>query len=154
MSLIVQSGSKQYHLEAGQKFLVDRLVAEPDSVISLNLIYAFGVDAGLKEIKAKVIRHLKGEKIRVVKFKSKSNYHRQYGHRSYLTELQVEGEFIKPLITEKVEVKTKKTATVKTEIPVTTKPKKEKVEKTEKAVKPLKENAPKATAVKATKKIK
>jgi large subunit ribosomal protein L21 len=95
MSLVVQSGSKQYTLEIGQKFFVDRLEAEVDSVIDLDLIYSFGLDSDLKSVKAKVLRHLKGEKIRVVKFKSKSNYHRQYGHRSYLTELQVEGTFAK-----------------------------------------------------------
>jgi len=95
MSLVVQSGSKQYTLEIGQKFFVDRLEAEVDSVIDLDLIYSFGLDTDLKSVKAKVLRHLKGEKIRVVKFKSKSNYHRQYGHRSYLTELQVEGTFAK-----------------------------------------------------------
>lgn len=96
MSLVVQSGSKQYVLELGQKFLVDRLEAEPESEITLDLIHAFGENANLKVVKATVVRHLKGEKIRVVKFKSKSNYHRQYGHRSYLTELQVEGGIVKP----------------------------------------------------------
>jgi len=95
MSLVVQSGSKQYTLEIGQKFFVDKLDAEVDSVIDLDLIYSFGLDTDLKSVKAKVLRHLKGEKVRVVKFKSKSNYHRQYGHRSYLTELQVEGSFAK-----------------------------------------------------------
>ncbi len=134
MSLVVQSGSKQYVLELGQKFLVDRLEAELSSTVELNLIHAYGENAGLKAVKATVLRHLKGEKIRVVKFKSKSNYHRQYGHRSYLTELQVEGGIVKPVkkaVKEEVnieETKPEKKAT-KTVKPAEVKEKAVKVEK-------------------------
>ena len=143
MSLVVQSGSKQYVLELGQKFLVDRLDAEINSTIDLHLIHAYGTNDGLKAVKATVLNHLKGEKIRVVKFKSKSNYHRQYGHRTFLTELLVEGGLPKPIkVDEKVteenvsEVKkvskkvTKEVAMEKTE--TVTKPAKKTASKTAK----------------------
>jgi large subunit ribosomal protein L21 len=92
MSYIVESGSKQYIVNPGQKFAVDRLnnVAVGD-VIDMPVILAFGADKETKQLKVKVLEHTKGEKIRVVKFKSKSNYHRQYGFRPYLTVLEVEG---------------------------------------------------------------
>lgn len=147
MSLVVQSGSKQYTLEIGQKFFVDRLEAEVNSVIDLDLIYSFGLDTDLKSVKAKVLRHLKGEKIRVVKFKSKSNYHRQYGHRSYLTELQVEGSFAKM---EKPESKKIEKDVIKAEAkkPAAKAKKVESVDSETKAEKPVKKAAAKTPKTK------
>lgn len=89
MSLVVQSGSRQYIVKPGQQFVVDRLTAEEGSVVDLNLVYSFGTSSGAKNVQAKVVKHQKGAKIRVVKFKSKSNYHRQYGYRHYETVLEI-----------------------------------------------------------------
>ncbi len=89
MSIVVQSGSKQYVVNYGQKFIVDRLEAEEGSVIDVNVVHAFGQDKELKSLKAKVIKHQKGAKIRVVKYKAKSNYHRQYGFRPFQTILEL-----------------------------------------------------------------
>jgi large subunit ribosomal protein L21 len=87
MSVVVQSGSKQYILENGQEFIVDRLPVEEGSVVELDVLFGFGVDKGVTKVEATVVKHQRGEKIRVVKFKSKSNYHRQYGYRSEQTVL-------------------------------------------------------------------
>jgi len=118
MSYIVQSGSKQYVVEAGQKFAVDRLESTVGEVINLPVILAFGADKETSELKVKVLEHGKGEKIRVVKYKPKSNYHRQYGFRPYLTVLEVVGDkapaltkedaIKKPAVAKKVAVKKEK----------------------------------------------
>lgn len=90
MSFIIESGSSQFMVEKGQQIIVDLLkeVKEGDK-IDLDLILAFGEDDKVKKLQAKVLRHQRGEKIRVVKFKSKSNYHRQYGYRSEQTVLEI-----------------------------------------------------------------
>lgn len=82
MTLIVQSGSRQYLVEQGQKLIVNRLknVNEGDT-IDLDVVYSFGEEAG-KTVKATVVSHQRGEKIRVTKYLPKSNYHRQYGPRA------------------------------------------------------------------------
>lgn len=89
MTLIVQSGSRQYLVEQGQKLIVNRLkdVNEGDSV-ELDVVYAFGEEAG-KTVKATVVKNQRGEKIRVTKYLPKSNYHRQYGPRAEETVLLI-----------------------------------------------------------------
>jgi large subunit ribosomal protein L21 len=87
MSFIVQTGNKQYLVEHNQKIVVDRLAAEEGTTVTLPVL--FDSEGQLKEVQAKVIEHNKGEKIRVVKYKAKSNYHKVYGHRSYQTILEI-----------------------------------------------------------------
>jgi len=47
--------------------------------------------AGLKNVKvtAKVVAHVRGEKLRVFKFKPKRGYKRRTGHRQDLTQIEV-----------------------------------------------------------------
>ena len=105
MSFVTQFGSKQYIVEEGQKFAVDRLDREVDSVFDLPVLYSFGENSKSKS-KVKVIAHVKGEKLRIVKFKSKNKYHRVSGFRPYLTILEVISESTKK---ETKTVKTKET---------------------------------------------
>lgn len=109
MTYIVESGSKQYTVEAGQKFIVDRLktVAEGDT-IALNLVYAYGADSGATSVQAVVLKHQRGVKIRVTKYLPKSNYHRQYGPRAEETVLEVVGGVAKKTTTKSAEVAVEK----------------------------------------------
>jgi large subunit ribosomal protein L21 len=87
MSFVIESGSNQFLVSHNQKIIVDRLEGEIDSKIKLPVL--FDTEGKLKEIEVRIVEHTKSDKIRVVKYKSKSNYHRQYGHRSYCTVLEV-----------------------------------------------------------------
>jgi large subunit ribosomal protein L21 len=96
MYAIVKTGGKQYRVERGQKLLVERLaVAEGADVQLEPLMYrsdeAVFDKAGLKDVKvtAKVLAHVRGEKLRVFKFKPKRGYKRRTGHRQDLTEIEV-----------------------------------------------------------------
>lgn len=89
MSFVIESGSKQYVVDYGQKIVVDRLDVKEGETIDLDLVLAFADDASVKKVQAKVVAHQRGKKIRVVKYKSKSNYHRQQGHRSEQTVLEI-----------------------------------------------------------------
>ena len=92
MPFVVELGSKQYTVVPGQKFVVDRMDQyQIDQVLDLPSIYSYGSEAG-KKLQLKIVTHQKGKKIRVVKYKAKSNYHRQYGYRHYETILEVLGE--------------------------------------------------------------
>ena len=86
--VIVQSGSKQYVVESNSKLIVDRMTAEVDSTIELPVVFHFD-GSKTATIKAKVLSHSKGKKIRVVKYKSKSNYHKVTGFRPYQTILEI-----------------------------------------------------------------
>lgn len=110
MTFVVEIGSKQYLVEKGQKFIVDRLDAKEGSKIDLDLIYSFGEDAESSAVAAEVIMHQRGPKLRVTKYKPKSNYHRQYGPRQEETVLQITGTKINPKAQAKKETNSAKPA--------------------------------------------
>ncbi len=96
MYAIVKTGGKQYRVERGQKLLVERLaVAEGEDVSLEPILYrsdeAVFDKAGLEQVTvtAKVIAHVRGEKLRVFKFKPKRGYKRRTGHRQDLTQIEV-----------------------------------------------------------------
>jgi len=96
MYAIVRTGGKQYRVERGQRLLVERLKAKEGAEVSLEpLLYRSEEPVldrtGLKQVQvtAKVIEHVRGEKLRVFKFKPKRGYKRRTGHRQELTRIEV-----------------------------------------------------------------
>src|ERR1700760_515657 len=96
MYAVVESGGKQYKVEEGTKLFVDRLDAKEGDKVSLRpVLFRDGeVIVGAKDlakvkVEAKVAEHLRGEKIKVFKYKAKKGYRKRAGHRSELTRLEV-----------------------------------------------------------------
>ena len=96
MYAIVKTGGKQYRVERGQRLLVERLAVEEGGNVALEPILYRSDEtvldkAGLKNVKvtAKVLAHVRGEKLRVFKFKPKRGYKRRNGHRQDLTQIEV-----------------------------------------------------------------
>jgi large subunit ribosomal protein L21 len=96
MYAIVKTGGKQYRVERGQRLLVERLPDAEGAQITLRpLLYrseeAVLDAAGLEQVQvtAKVLEHVRGEKLRVFKFKPKRGYRRRTGHRQRLTRIEV-----------------------------------------------------------------
>jgi large subunit ribosomal protein L21 len=96
MYAIVKTGGKQYRVERGQRLLVERLAVDEGADIALEpILYrsdeAVFDKAGLESVKvtAKVLAHVRGEKLRVFKFKPKRGYKRRTGHRQELTQIEV-----------------------------------------------------------------
>src|SRR5713226_1490420 len=96
MYAIVKTGGKQYRVERGQQLLVERLAVEEGADVALEpMLYrseeAVFDKAGLANVKvtARVLAHVRGEKLRVFKFKPKRGYKRRTGHRQDLTQIEV-----------------------------------------------------------------
>ena len=96
MYAVVESGGKQYRVEEGTVLVVDRLKAEQGDKVALKPVMFRGDDVvldakGLEKIKieATVTEHLRGDKIKVFKYKAKKGYSRRAGHRAELTKLEV-----------------------------------------------------------------
>jgi large subunit ribosomal protein L21 len=96
MYAIVKTGGKQYRVERGQTLLVERLPVEEGANVALEpILYrsdeAVFDKAGLKDVQvtARVVAHVRGEKLRVFKFKPKRGYKRRTGHRQDLTKIEV-----------------------------------------------------------------
>jgi large subunit ribosomal protein L21 len=96
MYAIVRTGGKQYRVERDQTLLVERLPAAEGETVELEpLLYrsgetVFDADglAGVR-VRAEVLGHERGPKIRVFKFKPKRGYKRRTGHRQDLTRIRV-----------------------------------------------------------------
>ncbi len=97
MYAIVKTGGKQYCVEVGKKISVEKLDVEVGSEVTLDEVLFIGGDKveigapfvkGAK-VKAKVLEQGKGKKIRIFKYKAKSNYRRRQGHRQPFTLLEV-----------------------------------------------------------------
>src|SRR5437764_10607783 len=96
MYAIVKTGGKQYRVERGQRLLVERLSADEGASVALKpVLYRsdetiFDADGlGRVQVSAKVVEHVRGEKLRVFKFKPKRGYRRRTGHRQELTQIEV-----------------------------------------------------------------
>jgi len=96
MYAIVKSGGKQYRVEKGQHLLVERLAAAEGADVALEPILYRSEEAvfdaaGLEKVHvtARVLAHVRGEKLRVFKFKPKRGYKRRTGHRQELTRIEV-----------------------------------------------------------------
>lgn len=95
---IIQSGGKQYRVSEGDVITVDNLSSENGKDIIFNDVLLFTTDGDVHvgtptvngvTVTAKVLDHVKGEKIRVSKFKAKARYRRVTGYRHLSTKLQI-----------------------------------------------------------------
>ena len=92
---IVKTGGKQYRVEKGRTLLVERLAAAEGATVTLEPVMLrteeVAVGDALKgaSVKARVVAHERGEKLRVFKFKPKRGYKRRTGHRQELTRIEV-----------------------------------------------------------------
>jgi large subunit ribosomal protein L21 len=99
MYAIVEMAGQQFKVAKDQKVYVHRLPNEEGSKVSFDnvllledggkvTIGAPAIDGAAVE--AKVVKHLKGDKVIVFKKKRRKGYKKKNGHRQYLTELVIE----------------------------------------------------------------
>jgi large subunit ribosomal protein L21 len=96
---IIELCGKQYRVQTGDTVLVDRLDAKQGAKLaprplmwrSNGKTVLDGPDLGKVKVEAVVVEHLKGEKVRVFKYRPKKRYRRSAGHRSLLTRIEIKG---------------------------------------------------------------
>ncbi|MBT8184410.1 MAG: 50S ribosomal protein L21 [Eudoraea sp.] len=99
MYAIVEMAGQQFKVAKDQKVYVHRLKEEEGKKVTFNnvlliedgkniTIGAPAIDGAAVE--AKVVKHLKGDKVIVFKKKRRKGYQKKNGHRQYLTELVIE----------------------------------------------------------------
>jgi large subunit ribosomal protein L21 len=98
MYAIVKTGGKQYRVEPGRWLLVERLPAGEGDTVSLTPLLVVDGDQMLDgdalsgvTVRATILAHERGPKLRIVKFKPKRGYKRRTGHRQELTRIRIEG---------------------------------------------------------------
>lgn len=100
---IIQLAGKQFKVHAGDVITTDRQEIEEGKDLAITDVLFIGDDENEANIvigaptvagatvSLKTVDHTKGEKIRVVKYKSKSRYRKVHGHRQHLTTFEVTG---------------------------------------------------------------
>ena len=98
MYAIIETGGKQYKVQAGDVVFVEKLNAEADSEICFDKVLAIGADDGIKTgapyvdgatVSAKVLKNGKAKKITVMTYKPKKNEKRKLGHRQPYTKVEI-----------------------------------------------------------------
>lgn len=100
MYAVIKTGGKQYRVTSGDKLKVEKLTADVGAEITFDqvLMVADGdnVKAGTPlvagaAVKATVVSHGKGDKVRIFKMKRRKHYRKTQGHRQHYTEVQISG---------------------------------------------------------------
>jgi len=98
MYAIVEIAGQQFKVAKDQKVFVNRLQQEEGKTITFDNVLLLDdgkITVGAPAIKgasvkAKVLSHLKGDKVIVFKKKRRKGYKVKNGHRQFLTEIQIE----------------------------------------------------------------
>lgn len=99
MYAVIQSGGKQYRVMPGQRVKLEKLTANEGENILFDsvLMVANGDKISIgkpyvenAQVAGRVLKHGRGEKIRVVKMRRRKNSRRVTGHRQYFTEVQID----------------------------------------------------------------
>jgi large subunit ribosomal protein L21 len=155
MYAIVEIAGQQFKVAKDQKVFVHRLEEKEGSKVSFDkvlLLHDGKVTIGAPVIEnavvtAKVLGHLKGDKVIVFKKKRRKGFKKKNGHRQYLSQIQIEGISVKAPA-KKAAAKTEETKTEKAPVAKKAAPAKKTATKEGKA--PAKAAPKKAAAKKPT----
>lgn len=97
MKAVVKVGGKQYIVAEKETLLVDRL---QDGTKELTLDALLTIDGDKTEVGAPLVKgvkvsakvveaEVKGDKIRVIRYKSKKRVHKENGHRQKYSQIQI-----------------------------------------------------------------
>jgi large subunit ribosomal protein L21 len=98
MYAVFQSGGKQHRVSEGQVVRLEKLEVETGSEIVFDkvLMVANGEDIKVgapfvdgATIKAEIVEHGRGDKIKIVKFRRRKHYRKQQGHRQWFTDVKI-----------------------------------------------------------------
>lgn len=99
MYAVIKTGGKQYRVGLGQTLRVETLALEVGSECVLSEVLALGEGEQLSvgtptvagaSVKARVVSHGRGDKVRIFKHRRRKHYAKTQGHRQNYTELSVE----------------------------------------------------------------
>ena len=100
MYAVVKTGGKQYRVSAGEKLRIEQIPAEVGQEIVLDQVLVIADGDALKmgtpllagaQVKAKVLKHGRGDKVHIFKMRRRKHYRKSQGHRQNYTEIEILG---------------------------------------------------------------
>ena len=99
MYAVIKTGGKQYKVAPGEKLKVEQIPAEVGASVILDQVLMVGEGESVRlgqptvagaTVKATVVAHGRGEKVKIFKMRRRKHYQKHMGHRQNYTELKIE----------------------------------------------------------------
>ncbi|GMU72026.1 MAG: 50S ribosomal protein L21 [Burkholderiales bacterium] len=99
MYAVVKTGGKQYRVVAGDKLKVEQIPADVGAEVILDQVLMVGEGESVRlgqptlagaSVKATVLAHGRGEKVKIFKMRRRKHYQKHQGHRQGYTELEID----------------------------------------------------------------
>ena len=99
MYAIIKTGGKQYKVQAGEQLRVEGLAGDVGSSVSFGEVLLVGAGDSVKlgaplvsgaSVKATIVAHGRGEKVKIFKMRRRKHYQKTQGHRQNYTEIRVD----------------------------------------------------------------
>jgi large subunit ribosomal protein L21 len=99
MYAIIKTGGKQYRVQSGEQVRVEALSAEVGASVSIEQVLLVGSGDAVKlgapflpgaSVKATVVAHGRGDKVKIFKLRRRKHYQKSQGHRQSYTDLRIE----------------------------------------------------------------
>jgi large subunit ribosomal protein L21 len=99
MYAIIKTGGKQYKVQAGEQIRVEGLAGDVGSSISFGEVLLVGAGDSVKlgapllsgaSVKATIVSHGRGEKVKIFKMRRRKHYQKTQGHRQSYTEVRID----------------------------------------------------------------
>ena len=99
MYAVIKSGGKQYRVESGAQLRVESLAADIGAAVSFDEVLLVGTGDAVKvgaplvsgaKVKATVVAHGRGEKVKIFKMRRRKHYQKTQGHRQNFTEVRID----------------------------------------------------------------
>ena len=100
MYAVIKTGGKQYKVAPGEKLKVEQIPADVGAEVILDQVLMIGEGESVRlgqpivagaTVKATVVSHGRGEKIKIFKMRRRKHYRKTLGHRQNYTEIQISG---------------------------------------------------------------
>ena len=98
MYAVLETGSKQYRVAAGDTLEIERLAVEAGKPVTFDRVLLVNQDGKVSvgtptvngaSVVADVVEHKRGEKTLTFKMKRRKGYHKTIGHRQELTVVKI-----------------------------------------------------------------
>jgi large subunit ribosomal protein L21 len=98
MYAVLETGSKQYRVTAGDTLQVERLAVEAGQPVTFDRVLLVSNDGKVSvgaptvagaTVSADVVEHIRGEKKLTFKMRRRKGYHKSIGHRQELTVVKI-----------------------------------------------------------------
>jgi large subunit ribosomal protein L21 len=99
MYAVIKTGGKQYKVAPGEKLKVERIVADVGAEVTLDQVLMVSEGENVRvgqpmvagsAVKATVVAHGRGDKVKIFKMRRRKHYQKHQGHRQSYTELRID----------------------------------------------------------------